>query len=312
MVFQNQFAIHMNHTNTDIKKIEEEVQRFVDSLRDNPSLRLESREAFYKKYGASDATHPYGFGDSEIAFLNWEIRRGVLSPPTTNPPGSQWWSEVNLWFIYLCEVGKRVYEANIPASDAPVASQLWIEYIKSPNAQNWYRAHNSSIIDGYLKFMHLTKQESDVEIIFMNMVMYRLLFAQGMVEGDFEIPNLGKFLANPKGDSVDIITHIDVFYAQHYPMNPKEARIIRGVAHNFGEVCVKLFDFVIIAPELNEIYQRASIWNQQPGTINLVKDNEPVYPDGKPHTGRVGWLYRFLGLLLKLFFETSLTKQAKK
>ena len=75
-----------------LKEIEAEVWQYVETLRNSPKARIESREAFYMKYGKGGLLDKFGYGDSEIAFISWE-ERGVLEPPTGQPPGSAWWSE---------------------------------------------------------------------------------------------------------------------------------------------------------------------------------------------------------------------------
>ena len=286
-----------------LKEIEAEVWQYVETLRNSPPARLQSREAFYMKYGAGGLLDKFGYGDSEIAFINWE-ERGVLEPPTAQPPGSAWWSEVNLWFIYQSELGAKANEVGLPTSELPTAAQFWVAFIQKPSSENWYRAHNSTIIDGYLKYPHLAEKENQPEQIFMNMVLYRLMFAQSLVEGDFILPRLFKILANPKGDSVDLITHFDAFYPSHYPMTQEEIGDILGSAHNLAEFDVKFLDDVIIEPELTHLYQKAAVWNQQPDLNKLLVDHKPAYPTGVPLPSR-GWLIRFFTWLRRLIWGNS-------
>lgn len=265
----------------DIKKLEADVWQYVLTLKDSPAARLESRYAFYARYGQETSTEKFGFGDAEIAFFGWE-ERAVLRPPNANPPGSPWWSSVNLWFIYLSELGSKAYESGIDASRLPVAAQCWVTFIKTPNAANWYRAHNASIIDGYLKYTALAVQESLPEKIFINMVLYRLLYAQSMVEGEFMFPRLGKILGNPRGSAVEFITSFDAYYPDHYPMTQAEINELMGNTHNLGELGVEVLDDVLVEPELTQLYAAAANWNQQPLLNTLLVQHRPAYPDGKP------------------------------
>src|SRR4051812_18235720 len=129
-----------------LNQLQKDVWKYVETLRDSPAARLKSRDAFYKKYGHEDRSDKYGYGDAEIAFLGWE-ERCVLRPPDAHPPGSAWWSSVNLWFIYLSELGAKAYDVGFPKSKLPHPAKFWIDFIEEPNPTNWYRAHNSSIID---------------------------------------------------------------------------------------------------------------------------------------------------------------------
>lgn len=265
--------------NDHLKNLENEVWKYVETLRTNPEARLKSREAFYKKFGQETKLEEFGYGDSEIAFLGWE-ERCVLRPPDAKPPGSEWWSEVNLWFIYLSELGDKAYEVNFPKSQLPVAAQFWVAFIENPNSVNWYRAHNSSIIDGYFKYPHLAEKESVPEKIFINMVLYRLLFAQSMVEGQSVFPKLSRILGDPRGMAVRFITHLDAYYPSHYPMTKEEIADVLGRTHSLDELGVKFLDDVLIEPELTHLYQMASTWNRQPGLTAFVVKHKPAYPNG--------------------------------
>lgn len=282
-------------------KLENEVWKYAETLRNRPEARLQSRDAFYIKYGQENTSEKYGYGASEIAFLGWE-ERCVLRPPDANPPGSAWWSNVNLWFIYLSELGAKAYQVGFPKSKLPVAAQFWVSFIEDPNPQIWYKAHNSSIIDGYLKYPQLAKKENFPEKIFINMVLYRLLFAQSMVEGKFLFPKLGKILGDPRGNSVEFITHLDAYYPSSYPMSKKDINEVLGKVHSLGELGVKFLDDVLIEPELTHLYHEASIWNKQAGLNLLIVHNKPAYPDHEhlPDTQK-GFIIRVLLWIRKLF-----------
>ena len=61
--------------------------QLVESVRDDPEGRYQLRVAFYKKYGFAKDSGA-GYGTSELAFLRWEIERGVLNPVAAAQPGS--------------------------------------------------------------------------------------------------------------------------------------------------------------------------------------------------------------------------------
>ena len=50
-----------------------------------PARRRAVREDFYQRFGDAD-NDGLSYGDSELAFLDWEIQSGVLDPVT----GSAW------------------------------------------------------------------------------------------------------------------------------------------------------------------------------------------------------------------------------
>ena len=283
--------------------LENEVWKYVETLRDNPTARLNSREAFYKKYGRENQTEKYGFGDSEIAFLGWE-ERSVLRPPEAHPPGSEWWSNVNLWFIFLSELGAKAFEVGFPVSKLPTPAAFWVVFIKKPDPTNWYKAHNSSIIDGYLKYSLLAEMETVPEKIFLNKVLYRLLYAQSMVEGQFIFPKLGKILGDPRGMAVRFITSLDAYYPSHYPMTNEEIDDVLGKVDSLSDFGVKFFDDVLIEPELKPLYKRASVRNKQTDLNTLIVDGKPAYPGliALPATHK-GRLIKLLIWIRKFFMK---------
>lgn len=289
--------------NDTLQDLENQVWKYVESLRDSPEARARSRDAFYARYGQGDPSEKYGYGDSEIAFLGWE-ERCVLRPPDADPRGSAWWSAVNLWFIYLSELGAKAYDVRFPTAQLPQPAQFWVAFIETPNSITWYRAHNASIIDGYLKYPQLTREETLPEIVFINMVLYRLLFAQSMVEGQCLFPKLARILGDPKGGAVQFITHLDAYYPSHYPMTAAEIDDVMGKTHSLDELGVKVLDDVLIEPELTHLYQLASTWNKQPGLNTLIVDHKPAYPAGVhlPNTKK-GCLVGVLAWIRKQFLQ---------
>lgn len=251
-----------------------------ERVRDNPEGRYLLREEFYQTFGHGRFSR-FGFGHSELAFIKWETR-GVLHPPDANPPGSPWWNQVNLEFIYWSELAALIHLAGLQISESDVPGQVhhWLQFIIEPTSKHWYRAHNSSIIGAYNKFAHLAEEEIHPEQVFINMVLYRLLYAQAMVEAEhFAFGKLGQFLADPRGFAVDFIVHDPFFYPSTYPLTREEQQIILGQKHSIGELEVEFFDKVLILPHLEELYQTASNINDTPELMNFINDGKPVYPE---------------------------------
>ncbi|WP_062546175.1 hypothetical protein [Rufibacter tibetensis] len=263
-----------------LDSLEERARKLVDKVNDDPKARIGLREVFYRKYGCC-RSHKFGFGNSEIAFLKWEAR-GLLNPMVGKSPGSPWWREVNREFIYYSEWAALVHESKldtVKALEVPVQVKYWLTFINTPTAKNWYRAHNSSIIASYHKHAGLAAQESYAEKVFINMVLYRVLFAQAMVESErFAFGKLGPFLANPRLPAVDFIVNDPFFYPTTYPLTKKEADIILGRVHRIGALEAKVLDKGLILPHLEELYTHAALINQTPELLSFIDQGKPVYP----------------------------------
>lgn len=269
-------------TNPDsLSELKEKAAKIVDDVSNHPEGRYNLREQFYAKYGDGHFSKD-GLGNSELAFLRWEIERGVLNPlddPTQN--GSAWWRNVNSSFIYHSTLADLIHESGeaFPALASTV--RLWLDYIKRPSEITWYCAHNASIIRGYLDHYAEIYKENRYEWYFVNIVLYRLLFAQAMVEGA-EFGRLGKLLADPRGPAVAIITDIGTFYPKHYPLSKADIVAIMHKSHNIFGFFEDLMDEVIILPQLDRLYREAADWNLEPETVNLVSNGVPAYPEKLP------------------------------
>ena len=249
---------------------------------------------------------PYNYGDSEIAFLKWEIKRGVLNP--VDDPiqvGSPWWRNVNLRFIYFAELAGRIFDEKLVQADLPIPVQAWLDYLNNQNGENWYKAHNTTIAECFQFYIEDARQENSVEQVFLNITLYRLLFAQAMVEDVTIFGELGARLADPRGFAVKFITSLPDFYPTNYPLTEADLAIIEGdeltAQAMFLEVIkdwkekpdvlelledgfpledfgVKVLDDWIIKPHLVEMYDAAATYDQAPFLPSYLEGKEPCYP----------------------------------
>lgn len=257
--------------------LKEKAKEIVLAVSNNPEGRYQLRYEFYQKYGDSFDPKKEGLGNSELAFMKWEIQRGTLNPMDATQPGSRWWREVNSHFLYVATLAQLIKESGDTYDNLSVPVNFWLDYINGPNECSWYRAHNSSIISGYQVADALAFKENIYEQYFVNIVLYRLLYAQSMVEGvTFGI--LGKIFGNPRGCAVSIITDIEAFYPSHYPLSKEDIKYVTHRAHNFMGIIEDIFDKLFILPHLSELYDEAANWNKSPILLKYIKNNKPLYP----------------------------------
>ena len=248
-----------------------------EAIRNDPGKRRRVRESFYERFGDTD-NDGLSYGDSELAFLDWEIRAGVLAPET----GSPWWRNVNLNFIYLSELAGCLAQHDIPADQAPFPTRRWLDFIAEPTPSHWYRAHNSSILDGFHLYEDDARLENEVGQEFLNITLYRLMFAQALVEDATIFGEIGAWLADPRGFSVTLLVHLADFYPPHYPLTEADRAIIEGKGKGLEETAVRLMDG-LIRHFLRELYQAAADWNQAPELLNYLDGNKPAYPPAAGH-----------------------------
>ncbi|WP_454253270.1 hypothetical protein [Pseudomonas sp. Marseille-Q7302] len=237
-----------------------------------PTRRRAVREAFYQRFGDTD-NDGLSYGDSELAFLDWELQAGVLEPMT----GSPWWRNVNLHFIYLAELAGCLAHHGLPDDQAPYPTRCWLTFIADPSPRHWYRAHNASILAGFARYQQDARAENAVGQLFLNITLYRLMFAQALVEEATLFAELGALLADPRGFSVKLLVSLADFYPPHYPLTEADREVIEGHGLGIGELGVRLMDGWIRL-ELPRLYAEAAEWNQAPELLAYLNGDEPAYP----------------------------------
>jgi len=120
----------------------------VAGVRDDPAARLALMARVFRGPTGRAPRH-LPFRRAALSFMRWQARRGVLAPLDASPPGSVWWRAVNERLLRDgCEtVALLGGPAGEPSSPAV---RLWLEFAARPTGRNWYRAHDASIVDGYL------------------------------------------------------------------------------------------------------------------------------------------------------------------
>ncbi|OGG94718.1 MAG: hypothetical protein A2527_05840 [Candidatus Lambdaproteobacteria bacterium RIFOXYD2_FULL_50_16] len=252
----------------------------VDQVANDPWGRYQLRWEYYQQYGDA-ILDGFGMGNSELAFLHWELRRGVLNPvpqaPGYSQAGSPWWRGVNEIFDFYSTLGGLAYEAlEREGWVAPV--QNWINYIKDPSPKSWYKAHNCSIVNGYLHHLPEAKQESADEQYFINVVLFRVLYAQALVMDATIFGELGQFNANPRLNGVGILTTLPAFYPTNYPLTPKDIKNVKGENGRPEGWGVKVMDDLIVLPNIIPLYQSVAEWDQVPQVTRFLDNHKPCYP----------------------------------
>jgi hypothetical protein len=260
----------------------------VSAVADDPEGRFDLASSYYERFGFGPRG---GYGESALDFIRWEITRGVLNPPDWPQPGSRWWRSVNEGLLYHAEAAADLRDAGA-AAEATGPVKAWVGYLESPSAHTWYRAHNASTVDGYLRFGAHARLESAAECRFINMVLYRVLYAQALVESAAPgllghlahhfrriVDAFERLLADPRGPSVDLLVHLPDFYPRHYPLSDADAADLFQRGHSPEALARMVMDQIFIAPCLTDLYKEAAVWLDAPNLTALVVNNAAIYPD---------------------------------
>jgi hypothetical protein len=254
----------------------EQARQTVAAVADDPEGRYQLRARFYQKYGF--LPEGAGYGNSELAFLRWEVTRGVLAPLNAPRPGSRWWRDVNASLLFDAELAALVHESG-QCVEVPAGTQRWLDYLQSPSEGSWYLAHNGSIVAGYLAQVEAALAESAAERDFMNIVLYRVLYAEALVSGSTFLGRLGKLLGNPVLPAVHLITDVPDFYPDDYPLTASDALEIDGRGKDLLDQAVRLFDDDLIKPHAVELYAHSATALGIPALRELIRDGRPCYGD---------------------------------
>ena len=223
----------------------------VAHVRDDPLARLAVLRRLYVVPAAVDRGYlPYR--RAATAFMQWQLRRGLLNPDSDPAPGSPWWRVVNEALLRDgCEASAIAFGRPGEARTAGAAATL--DFIREPTARHWYRAHNLSIVSAYLANEDLAREETLVERFFINLVLVRVMYAHALVAQ----PKLalgwlapgGRLLGDPRLGMTAMFLSLSRVLPDRYPLNVDLHRYV-AAEHSFGH----LLDVGIIVPRLSELY----------------------------------------------------------
>ena len=142
--------------------------------------------------------------------MRWQFRRGVLAPLESGRPGSRWWRSVNEGLLRDAWEADRLV-AGRPGLASTPAVVRWADFLRTPSARTWYRAHNSSVVAGYLEHRHLTAAELPVERFFMDVALVRLLCVHALVVRPRlalgRLAPVGRLVGDPAGGAPTCSSH---------------------------------------------------------------------------------------------------------
>jgi hypothetical protein len=245
----------------------EEVQASTDS-------RYRLAEAFYEGKGASMERGRYGRG--QLNFLRWQIHRGVLDPPSADGGGCFWWRAVSDTLL------RHQVEAKL-LSDAPGGAassrnvELWLEFIRAPSPLSWYRAHNSSVVAGYMAHESLAAKELMVERFMINVALIRVFYAHALAAaprlalGRFAL--LGRVLGDPRRRSIGVFLDLHNQFPEEYPPDGWSMDDLL-VAH--GRLA-QVIDYGLIPWDLTGLYGFAAAELDEPRITTPITDGIPCY-----------------------------------
>jgi hypothetical protein len=246
----------------------------VAAVRDDPAARLALMARLFRGPTGSAPRH-LPFRRAALSFMRWQARRGVLNALDASPPGSVWWRAVNERLLRDgCEaVGLLGGSAGEPSSQAV---RLWLEFSANPTGRNWYRAHNASIVGGYLEHRDLAEAERAPERFFMNVALARVLYAHALAAAPRlavgRFAPLGRLLGDPRLGMAGAFLSLGRVLPNRYPLGLDVERYIAD-EQRVG----RMLDYAVIVPRLQRLYEWSAQELGEPRLRELVRDGNPIY-----------------------------------
>ncbi|MGV9456866.1 hypothetical protein [Streptomyces sp. NPDC003635] len=251
----------------------------VAHVRDDPAGRYALAREFYQL-----ATGPRRrYGHAELSFMRWSLARGVLAPQASDSPGSPWWRAVNERLLR----DKTEALLLLSAGTASARSvECWVDFIRRPEPGRWYRAHNASIVAGYLEHEDLAAAEGQVERFMMNVALLRVLFTHAMLVRPRlalgRLAVLGPLAADPRHRAVRMFLDLGRSFPPHYPVTESIEETLLD-----EHALARMLDYGVIAPRLPALYEFSAASLDQPRLTALLDQGVPAYV--WPHADRHIW-----------------------
>src|SRR5262245_42679650 len=259
----------------------------VAAVRDDPAGRLALMARVFRGPTGRAPRH-LPFRRAALSFMRWQARRGVLAPLDATPPGSVWWRAVNERLLRDgCEtIALLGGAAGEPSSHAV---RLWLEFAERPTGRNWYRAHNASVVAGYLEHRGLADAETAPERFFMNVALLRVLYAHALAAAPRlalgRFAPLGRLLGDPRLGMAGVFLSLRRVMPSRYPLRYDVERYIAD-EQRLG----RMLDYAVIAPRLQRLYAWSAVELGEPRVAELVRGGSPVY--AWPYEERQVWRAR--------------------
>ena len=277
----------MTTTNDPLAELESKAEGQVAAAEGDPEKRFELRASFYAHYGFGTPVVPRGYGEADLAFVRWQIDRGVFGARPLGSPsqmGSAWWRAVDACVLYDVALAQLVYEAQLADAAVGLEVHAWIAYIGRPSPESWLRAHNGSLVRGYLENRAAAFTESPAERILMNEVLYRFLFLEAVAVAWSE----GTLDAGPKHETeprlwtADLVRRMTMMHPTKYPLPSGEIRTLDFVGKSVEGGLTPVLDLDLALPHLKALSILVAGVVKEPELDHAIKNGLPVYPELTP------------------------------
>jgi hypothetical protein len=249
--------------------------RRVAEVRDRPDARLDLLRSCYAPGPGPGAAPHLRYRRAALAFMGWQLRRGLLNPLDHERPGSPWWRAVNERLLRdTCEARARLLGHPGPPSTSSVDAS--VHFARRPSPRSWYVAHNTTIVRAYLDHRPLAELEDRVERFFINLILVRVLYAHALVAAPRfalgPLAPIARWLGDPRLQMTGLFLSVSRVLPDRYPLGGDLDDHIAD-EHALG----RLLDLGVIVPRLRALYRWSADALRIPEVATLVSDTIPAY-----------------------------------
>ena len=259
-------------------------QAQVAAARDDPEARVALLARTYHGPTGRAPRH-LPFRRAALSFMRWQAGRGLLNPLSAKPAGSVWWRAMNERLLQDgCEVIALV--RGLSGDPSSEAVRVWLKFVATPTPSCWYRAHNASIVGGYLEQEPLAHEETLPERFFINVALVRVLYAHALVAAPRLalglLAPLSRVLGDPRLGMAGAFLSLRRVIPNYYPLD-RDVEWYIADEQSLG----RLLDYAVIAPRLQRLYEWSAQELGEPRLLELVRDGSPIY--AWPYEKRYVW-----------------------
>jgi hypothetical protein len=200
----------------------------------------------------------------------------VLSPLDGNQPGSPWWRAVNESLLRDAVEADLLFNGE-PGEASTSSVDLWLTFLRHPAPQAWYRAHNASIVAGYVEHRDLVAAEGPIERFFMDVALLRVLYAHCLlIQPRLALGRLaifGALLGDPRRRGADLFLSLQNVLPDAYPLARSDIETVLAEENYLA----RIMDYGIIAPRIAKLYRHAAEDLGEPRVLEFCRDEYPVY-----------------------------------
>jgi hypothetical protein len=258
----------------------------VRAVRDDPHARYELMARLHQDPRGRRTLRHAPYRRAALSFMRWQLARGLLHPLESSPPGSPWWRAVNeRVLIDGCEA--VAIATGRPGKPSTQAGRYWLKFLAEPTPHAWYRAHNASIVAGYLENEQSAEQEVLAERFFMNVALLRVLYAHALVASPRlalgRLALVAPVLGDPRLGLAGVFLSLHRVVPERYPLT-RDADQYVADEQRLG----RFLDYGFIAPRLQPLYEWSATELHAPGLLTLIRNGSPIYawPYEKRHVWR--------------------------